>query len=70
MNLGPTVLPRSQVRHPLRCSCCGHEVLAELVGDQLVILAKRHGKVHVLTLDLESEILHSRFSSTFQDLSD
>ena len=40
---------------PLRCTCCGTEVLAERVGDQLVISGKRHGREHVLVINLDKD---------------
>lgn len=33
-------------RQPIRCDCCGDEVIAEWAGDRLIIKQRRHGKTH------------------------
>jgi hypothetical protein len=40
-------------RTPLRCTCCQREILAELVGDTLYIKATRHGREHVLVINID-----------------
>jgi hypothetical protein len=36
----------------IKCDCCGHETLAEIRGDKIVIIDKRHGKKHVAVITL------------------
>jgi len=42
--------------HKVKCDCCGKETLAEIRGNKLVIMDKRHGKRHVAVLNRD-EIL-------------
>jgi len=39
-------------REVIRCSCCGQEILAERIGNTIVVRDRRHGKVHSVTIDL------------------
>lgn len=34
----------------LFCDCCGREKLAEVRGDRLIIMDRRHGKKHIAVL--------------------
>ena len=36
------------------CDCCGNEKLAEIVGDNLVIKARRHGQKHVAVVPIRT----------------
>ena len=42
----------TEQRQMLRCACHGDEVLAELVGDTIVIKSRRHGEQHFLVIHL------------------
>ena len=42
-----------QTRQMILCACCGHEILAERVGDTIVVKSKRHGRVHVAVIYLQ-----------------
>lgn len=42
--------------HRIKCDCCGTETLAQVRGNKLVIMDKRHGRKHIAVLSL-SEIL-------------
>lgn len=48
----------TQQRHLLRCACHGDEVLAELVGDTIVIRSRRHGEQHFLVIHLRPLLEH------------
>lgn len=39
-------LAEPTARHPLHCDCCGTEVIAERIGNRLIIKQKRHGRMH------------------------
>ncbi len=41
----------------IKCDCCGNETLAEIKGDKLVIMDKRHGRRHIVVLTF-NEILN------------
>ncbi len=36
--------------HSIFCDCCGREKLAEVRGDKLIIMDRRHGKKHIAVL--------------------
>ena len=38
--------------HKVKCDCCGAETLAEIRGDKLVIMDRRHGRKHIVVLTL------------------
>jgi hypothetical protein len=41
-------------RTPLKCTCCGKEILAELVDrEAIVVRGMRHGRSHVLVIKLD-----------------
>ena len=42
---------REEVREVF-CDCCGREKLAEIRGDKLVIMDRRHGKKHIAVIAL------------------
>lgn len=44
-----------QERAILYCDCCGTEGLAYQEKDRVVIVSRRHGKKHVLTVVVERE---------------
>jgi len=37
----------------IRCDCCGREKLAELRGDSLVIIDRRHGRRHFAVIKIQ-----------------
>ena len=37
----------------VKCDCCGKETLAEVRGNKLIIMDRRHGKSHLVVLTLE-----------------
>lgn len=39
---------------PLRCDCCAEQQLAILRGTKLVITDRRHGKTHMLVIELDA----------------
>ena len=41
-------------RYPIRCDCCGEEIMAERVDDRIVIRIKRHGKEHCAVVPFEN----------------
>lgn len=41
----------------IKCDCCGNETLAEIKGNKLVIMDKRHGRRHIVVLTF-TEILN------------
>ena len=43
----------TQTRYLIPCACCGHEILAERVGDTIVVRSKRHGRMHVAVIHME-----------------
>jgi len=42
-------------REAIRCTCCGREIMAEIVDGKLVFRKRIHGKVHVLLTEPKSE---------------
>ncbi|MBE0480239.1 MAG: hypothetical protein IBX68_04605 [Dehalococcoidia bacterium] len=36
----------------IKCDCCGNETLAEIRGDKVVIMDRRHGRRHIVVLTL------------------
>lgn len=40
----------------IKCDCCGTETLAQVRGNKLVIMDKRHGKKHIAVLSLDELI--------------
>lgn len=40
-------------RFALRCDCCGTETVGEVVDGKLVIKARRHGKTHIFSEQLD-----------------
>ncbi len=48
--------PRSAGAEPgkmVKCDCCGKETMAEIKGNKLVIIDRRHGKRHLVVLTLD-----------------
>ncbi len=43
---------REHTDNKIKCDCCGTETLAEVKGDKLIIIDRRHGKKHVVVLTL------------------
>ena len=41
-----------QHRQMIPCACCGHEILAERVGNTIVVKSRRHGRVHIAVIHL------------------
>jgi hypothetical protein len=37
----------------IKCDCCGEETLAEIRGDKIVIMDRRHGKKHIAVITLQ-----------------
>lgn len=37
----------------VHCDCCGTELMAKIVGDNLVIKDRRHGKTHIAIVPLK-----------------
>ncbi|MBI2869688.1 MAG: hypothetical protein HYX96_07680 [Chloroflexi bacterium] len=48
--------PENNRRIKIKCDCCGMETLAEIRGDKIVILDRRHGRKHIAVLSIR-EIL-------------
>ncbi len=44
------------IDNKIKCDCCGTETLAEVKGDKLIIIDRRHGRKHVVVLTV-AEIL-------------
>ncbi len=40
----------------IKCDCCGKETLAQIRGNKLVIMDRRHGQKHVAILSLNDLI--------------
>ncbi|MFH1640244.1 MAG: hypothetical protein ABIB93_08080 [Chloroflexota bacterium] len=38
--------------YKIKCDCCGEETLAEIRGDKIVIMDRRHGRKHIAVLTL------------------
>ncbi len=41
----------------IKCDCCGSETLAEIRGDKVVIIDRRHGRKHTAVLTMR-QLLH------------
>jgi hypothetical protein len=37
----------------IKCDCCGIETMAQIRGNKLIIMDKRHGKKHIVVLSIE-----------------
>ena len=44
-----------QTREAVKCTCCGREVMAEIVGGKMVVRKRIHGVVHLLLTELPKE---------------
>jgi len=38
--------------YKIKCDCCGTETLAEIRGDKIIIMDKRHGRRHIAVLKI------------------
>jgi anthranilate/para-aminobenzoate synthase component II len=45
---------RRDTRVPIKCDCCGLQVLAHVVGGKLVITDRRHGEKHTVSIALDT----------------
>ena len=41
-----------EIRRLIPCSCCGNEIVAERIGNNIVVRSKRHGRMHVAIIPL------------------
>jgi hypothetical protein len=57
LNAGEVVI-ESQQRldnaSPIYCDCCGQEKLGEVRDDKLVLMDRRHGKMHMAVVILDN----------------
>lgn len=51
------------------CDCCGTETLAQIVGENLVIKDRRHGRRHVAIIPISAllDILESKGDNSYID---
>ena len=52
----------TETREPLRCDCCGKEIMAMIIGNRCVIMKRCHGKEHycTLTVDMLRELIENK----------